>query len=85
MAELLEQEAAQNRPGDADQDVASRLRIMNVGHVKVVLHRPLEGSPKTATLHTSSTGKWYVCFSCECAEPAPLPESGQQVGLDVGL
>ncbi len=62
-----------------------RLRIANVGQVKVILHRPLEGMPKTATISRSSTGKWYVCFSCECAEPAPLPATGQPVGIDVGL
>ncbi|HEY7343023.1 MAG TPA: RNA-guided endonuclease TnpB family protein [Ktedonobacterales bacterium] len=62
-----------------------RLRIANVGLVKVILHRPLEGTPKTATISRSSTGKWYVCFSCECAEPLPLPETGQVVGIDVGL
>src|SRR5258708_12043402 len=58
---------------------------MNVGQVKVIVHRPLEGTPKTATMRRSSTGKWYVSFSCECAEPSPLPETGQQVGIDVGL
>ena len=58
---------------------------MASGLVKLILHRPLEGTPKTATITRSSTGKWYVCFSCECAEPSPLPETGQQVGIDVGL
>jgi putative transposase len=62
-----------------------RLRIANVGLVKVILHRPLEGTPKIATIRRSSTGKWSVCFSCECAEPAPLPMTGQPVGIDVGL
>src|SRR5262249_3182916 len=62
-----------------------RLRIMNVGQVKVVVHRPLEGTPKTATIQHSRTGTWYVSFACECVEPAPLPETGQQVGSDVGL
>jgi putative transposase len=33
----------------------------------------------------SSTGKGYVSFSCECAEPSPLPETGQPVGIDVGV
>jgi putative transposase len=61
------------------------LRVMNVGLVKIVLHRSLEGTPKTATIQRSSTGKWYVSFSCECAEPAPLPPTGHEVGLDVGL
>jgi putative transposase len=64
---------------------AKRLRVMNVGLVKVNLHRPLEGTPKTATISRSSTGKWYVCFSCECAEPSPLPATGAVVGIDVGL
>src|SRR5258708_7545489 len=58
---------------------------MNVGQVKVIVHRPLEGTPKTATLRRSRTGKWYVSFSCECVDPSPLPETGQQVGIDVGL
>jgi putative transposase len=64
---------------------AKRLRVMNVGQVKLVRHRPLEGTPKTATVTRSSTGKWYVCCSCECAEPLPLPLTGRQVGIDVGL
>jgi putative transposase len=67
-----------------DED-AGRLRMANVGQVKLVLHRPLEGTPKTATVSRSSTGKWYVCFSCECAQPSPLPEMQQPVGIDVGL
>jgi putative transposase len=62
-----------------------RLRVANVGQVKVFLHRQVEGTPKTATISRSSTGKWYVCFSCECAEPSPLPATGQRVGIDVGL
>jgi putative transposase len=65
--------------------VDKHLRVANVGHVKVLVHRPLEGIPKTATIRRSSTGKWYVSFSCECAEPAPLPPTGQEVGIDVGL
>src|SRR5260370_19351525 len=28
--------------------------------VKVILHRPLEGVPKSATIRRSRTGKWYV-------------------------
>jgi putative transposase len=62
---------------------AKRLRVMHVGLVKLVLHRPLEGPPKTAAISRSRTGKWYVCFACECAEPSPLPATA--VGIDVGL
>jgi putative transposase len=62
-----------------------RLRIANVGRVKVVLHRPLDDMPKTATIRRSRTGKWSVSFSCECAQPIPLPPTGADVGIDVGL
>jgi putative transposase len=64
---------------------AQRVRLHGVGHVKRILHRPLEGVPKTATIRRSSTDKWSVCFSCEGVEPSPLPATGQQVGIDVGL
>ena len=64
---------------------ARRLRVMNVGLVKVVVPRPLQGTPKTATIQRSSTGKWDVGFSCARAEPSPLPATGQEVGIDVGL
>jgi transposase, IS605 OrfB family, central region len=60
------------------------LRLSKIGNVKVVLHRPVEGQIKTCTIKRSSTGKWYVMFSCEW-EPAPLPENNEAVGIDVGL
>jgi putative transposase len=61
------------------------LIVSKVGHIKVKLHRPLKGTPKTVTLTRSSTGKWYVCFSCEGVEPNVLPPNPSQVGIDVGL
>jgi putative transposase len=65
--------------------VARRLRLHGVGLVKIILHRPLQGTPKSATIRRCGTGKWYVSFSCECAKPSPLPETGAVVGIDVGL
>ncbi|HEV2458023.1 MAG TPA: transposase [Ktedonobacterales bacterium] len=62
-----------------------RVDPMNVGRIKLVSHRPVAGTPKTATMRRSRTGKWYVAFACACADPAPLAETGQQVGMDVGL
>jgi putative transposase len=62
-----------------------RLRLYGVGLVKLVLHRALEGMPKTAIVTHSRTGEWSVCFACACPEPAPLPKTGAVVGIDVGL
>ena len=61
-----------------------RLTLFGIGTVRVVLHRPLEGKPKTVCVRRSSTGKWYVTFACE-GEPAPLPAAEEQAGIDVGL
>lgn len=63
---------------------AGRVFLSKIGHVKVVIHRPLEGTVKTATVRKTPTGKWFVCFSCE-VEPEPLPKSTEAVGVDVGL
>ena len=60
------------------------LGLSKIGHVKIILHRPVEGQIKTCTIKRSATGKWYVMFSCEW-EPTPLPENKESVGIDVGL
>mgnify|MGYP002410983168 FL=1 len=60
------------------------LHLSKIGDVKIVLHRPVEGTIKTLTIRRSSTGKWYACFSVECG-PSPLPQKETVVGIDVGL
>lgn len=60
-----------------------KLRIQGVGHIKLKLHRAIEGIVKNATLKREA-GKWFVCFSVE-RPIAPLPPSTEAVGIDVGL
>ncbi len=62
----------------------ARLIVSKIGAVQVVLHRPIEGTPKTVTLRRSARGKWYVCISCETVAQ-PLEPTEQIVGVDVGL
>lgn len=62
----------------------NRVFLSKIGHVKAVIHRPVEGEIKTATIRRTSTGKWFVCLSCE-VEPEPLEKSTEAVGVDVGL
>jgi putative transposase len=63
---------------------SKRLLLSKIGNVKLVYHRPLEDAPKTATIRRTATGKWYVTIACEW-EPTPLPPTGRDVGVDVGL
>ena len=60
------------------------LILSKIGRVKVVWHRPIEGTIKTVTLRRARTGKWYVSFSVE-VEGERLPASAESVGVDVGL
>lgn len=60
-----------------------KLRLQGAGEIKVKLHRPVEGTIKTVTIRRD-VNHWYVCFSVE-RDPQPLPESPEEVGVDVGL
>lgn len=62
----------------------NKLYLSKVGNVRIILHRPTEGVAKTCTVRRTSTGKWFVTITCE-VEQGPLPESTEQVGIDVGL
>jgi putative transposase len=60
------------------------LVLSKIGRIAVRWSRPLQGTPKTVTISQEADG-WYVCFSCEGAPAQPLPPSGQDTGIDVGL
>lgn len=62
----------------------NRLLLSNVGAVQVVLHRPIEGTPKTVTIRRSRSGRWFVSFSCEVETHERRP-TGEVVGVDMGL
>jgi putative transposase len=53
-----------------------RLRLQAVGAVKVKLHRPVDGTVKTVTVKREA-GRWYGCFSVECAANRGLPAPRQ--------
>ncbi len=60
-----------------------RLRLAGIGRVRLRWHRPLVGRIKTVRLRRQA-GQWYACFACEVLEQ-PLPPTGREVGIDVGL
>jgi len=62
----------------------SRLCFSKIGSIKITLHRPLEGTIKTCTVKYEA-GQWYAVFSCEVAQPEPLPPVESEVGIDLGV
>jgi putative transposase len=61
-----------------------KLHLSKIGDITLRLHRKLEGSIKTVTIKRE-VDQWYVCFSCEVAEPKKLPVSYEDVGIDLGV
>jgi putative transposase len=60
------------------------LVLSKIGRIALRWSRPLQGTPKTVTISREADG-WYVCFSCAGIPVDPLPPTGQETGIDVGL
>jgi putative transposase len=60
------------------------LVLSKIGRIAVRWCRPLEGTPKTVTVLREADG-WYVCFSCANVPVQPLPPTGQEMGIDLGI
>jgi putative transposase len=60
------------------------LVLSKIGRVAVRWSRPIEGSIKTVTVSREADG-WYVSFSCADVPARPLPPTGRETGIDVGL
>lgn len=67
-----------------DDSLKGKVTLSKIGHVKTIFHRKVDGVIKNAIITKSSTGKWYISFSCEVAQKL-LPKSNLNVGIDVGL
>jgi len=60
------------------------LVLSKIGRIAVRWSRPLEGTPKTVTISREADG-WYRCISCADVPMQPLPETGQETGVDLGI
>jgi putative transposase len=60
------------------------LVLAKIGRVAVRWSRPLEGAPKTVTISEEADG-WYACFSCADVPTQPLPLTGEETGIDLGV
>jgi len=60
------------------------LVLSKVGRISVHWSRPIKGTPKTVTISKEADG-WYVAISCADVPMNPLPPTGQETGIDLGL
>lgn len=63
------------------------LYLMNVGNIKVRLHRPLPDNAKAKLfiVGKSRREQWFVCVQVEMPDAKPLPHCGDVVGIDLGI
>jgi putative transposase len=60
------------------------LVLSKIGRIAVRWSRPVQGTIKTVTISKEADG-WYVCCSCADVPTEPLPLTGNETGIDVGL
>jgi putative transposase len=72
--------------GDGCKLDGASVYFQHVGHIKVKVHRPVEGIIKTVSFTREADG-WHVVFSCELpdADVAPSPSPLPATGIDLGL
>ncbi len=63
---------------------AKRVYLRGVGQVKVHLHRQVQGRVKTIQIKRQGR-RWMLVLSCDDVPTNPLPATGRQAGIDVGI
>jgi len=63
---------------------AGGVRLAKVGDVALVWSRVLQSVPSSVTVIREADGRYYPSFVVEVADP-PLPQTGNDVGIDLGL
>ncbi len=53
--------------------------------IKIIRHRELKGTIKSATISKSATGKYYISFLCVVEKPNVHKKTGKSIGIDLGL
>jgi len=62
----------------------TNIRFPKLGTLRTVLHRPLEGKPKTCTLKCDGD-QWFACIVCELGVSTPTPRETPVIAIDRGI
>jgi putative transposase len=63
---------------------AKRVYLQGIGQVKVDVHREVAGRVKTIQIKRQ-VRRWMLVLSCDDVPTIPLPVTGRQAGIDVGI
>ena len=59
--------------------------IPKVGLVKARISRPVEGRIVSATIKQTSSGKYFIVFTCVDIQEPPKSTDGKAIGIDLGI
>jgi len=62
----------------------SALRFPKLGNLRSVVHRPLEGKPKTCTIRRDGD-QWFAAVLCEIEVPTPAHRTEPRIAIDRGI
>ena len=69
-------------------ELKGKLYLSKIGHVRIFMHRPIEGKVKTLSIKYDA-GEWYAIFICEVQDRPKKPieeiEEDRIIGGDLGL
>jgi hypothetical protein len=63
---------------------STRVYLQGVGQVKVGAHREVRGRVKTIQIRREGR-RWLLVLSCDEVPTNPLPGTGHQAGVEVGI
>ena len=63
----------------------SHVWIPKVGLVKARISRPIQGRITSATIKQTSSGKYFIVFTCSDIPQPPKAETGKAIGIDLGI
>lgn len=64
---------------------SNRIRIRNVGYVRFRSNLDIKGTPLSATISKTASGKYFVSICCKDVEIEEFDKTGSAVGVDLGI
>ncbi|MFA5874857.1 MAG: IS200/IS605 family element RNA-guided endonuclease TnpB [Anaerolineales bacterium] len=62
------------------------LTLPKLTPLKIVVHRPVDGTLKSVTISRTPSGRYFASILCEVeVKDRPLKRKGKEIGLDLGL
>ena len=61
------------------------IKLPKIGLVRVKKHRDFEGIIKSVTVSKNPSGKYYASVLVDCKDQEKLPQSNNEIGIDLGI